>query len=86
MLMRAFIQLGVAGLLLFIGVCLGSRTQPQRESPLTFVGRMGTFALAAVFFFSFVAQSVGFDFSVDRAADWLVDAARRLVEISKSRV
>jgi hypothetical protein len=86
MLSRAFIQLGVAGLLLFIGVCLGSRTQPQREGPLTFVGRMGTFALAAVFFFSFVAQSVGFDFSVDRAADWLVDAARRLVEVSKSRV
>jgi hypothetical protein len=86
MSMKAFIQLGIAGLLLFMGVCLGSRTHPQREGPLTFVGRMGTFALAALFFFSFVAQSMGFDFSVDRAADWIVEAARRLVEISKSRV
>jgi hypothetical protein len=58
----------------------------RQETPLTFAGRMGPFALAALFFFSFVAQGVGFDFSVDWAANRVVDAARRLVELSRSRV
>ena len=77
-------QLGVAAALLVIGVCLGIRPRLRVESPLHWVVRFASIALAAILFFMYVAESVGFGPSLDTAFQWVVIRAERLWETGVS--
>jgi hypothetical protein len=73
-------QLGVAAALLVIGVCLGIQSRPRVESPMHWVVRFASIALAALLFFMYVAESVGFGPSLDTAFQWVVLRTQRLWE------
>ena len=80
MSLRLVLQLGLAGLLLFVGVCLGIKARPRLESRIVLATRLLAVAAAALLFMLFVAESVGLDAAVDGAFRWIALRAQRLVE------
>lgn len=74
------VQLGLAGVLLFIGVCLGVRARTRLESPLVCATRIAAVALAAFLFLAYVAENVGCGFLLHRGFQWLALRARWLLE------
>ena len=77
-------QLGVAAALLVIGVCLGIQSRPRVESPMHWVVRFTSIAMAVLLFFMYVAESAGFGPSLDTAFEWVVLRAQRLWETGAS--
>jgi len=80
MSLQLVLQLGIAGLLLFVGVCLGVKAQPRLESPIVLATRLLAVAAAALLFFLSVAESVGLGPSVDSTCRWVAFRAQRLME------
>ena len=80
MSLQLVLQLGIAGLLLFVGVCLGVKARPRLESPTVLTTRIVAVALAALLFLLFVAQSVGLGPSVDATFHWIAFRAQRLMD------
>ena len=80
MSLQLVLQLGIAGLLLFVGVGLGIKARPRLESPMVLATRLLAVAAAAFLFLLFVAESVGLGPSVNGAFHWIVFRAQRLME------
>ncbi len=80
MSLQLFLQLAIAGLLLFVGVCLGLKARPRLESPAVLTTRLLSIGLAALLFLLFVAQGVGLGPTVDAAYRWLAFRAERLID------
>jgi len=80
MSLQLVLQLGLAGLLLFVGVCLGLQARPRLESRLVLVARLLAVSAAALLFFLFIAESVGLGPSVDSAFRWIAFRAQGLVD------
>ena len=80
MSLQLVLQLGIAGLLLFVGVCLGIKAQPRLESPIALGTRLLAIAAAAVLFFLAVAESVGLGPSVNSTFRSIAFQAERLME------
>jgi hypothetical protein len=81
---QLLVQLGLAGALLFVGVCLGVRAQPRLESPVAFAMRIAAVALSAFLFAAYVAESVGCGFLLERGFRWIAVRAHWLVEMCVS--
>ena len=80
MSLRFFYELGLAGILLFIGVSLGVKARPRLESPLALATRFSAVGLAAAFFLLYVAPAVGLSLSLKTVLDWIAARAERLVQ------
>jgi hypothetical protein len=77
---RLFVQLGLAGILLFLGVSLSLKPRPRLESPIALVTRLAAIFAAAALFLLYIAESLGIVLSLDRAFHWFAIRARRLVQ------
>ena len=80
MSLQLLLQLAIAGLLLFVGVCLGAKARPRLESPVILATRLAAITLAALLFLLFIAESVGLGPTVDAAYRWAAFRAERLVD------
>ena len=74
-------QLGIAGLLLFVGVSLGLSARPRLENPFSRFTRIFAIALSACLFVLYVTETVGSGLTLETACDWIALRAHRLVEM-----
>jgi hypothetical protein len=77
-------QLGVAAALLVFGVSMGLQSRSRVESPTHLTARLVAIVLAAVLFFLYVGESMGFGPSLETVFQGIGLRAERLWETGSS--